>query len=218
MLIMSQAILRDIFQFCWVRFHVLILVKYQTSCSGLLKLTIRIWYSWNGKLDKSDRLLSGCLGGSVVKHQTLAQAITSQLVSSSPVSGSVLPAQSLEPAWDSVSPSLSLSLPHCALLLSLKNKNLKNTFKKSDRPPDRRWGLDIHLYHYLDDGGAYTGQTSSPLTSGSVSMGSRSRTGTVTVIPTVAKLFHCRPFPPENNWLVHFAANHTDLLLTDSTV
>ena len=52
-----------------------------------------------------------------VKHPTLAQVTISRLVSSSPVSGSVLTAQSLEPVSDSVSPSLSdpppfiLSLP-----------------------------------------------------------------------------------------------------------
>ena len=39
---------------------------------------------------------------------TLAQIMISQFVSSSPVSGSVLTAQSLEPASDSVSPPLSL--------------------------------------------------------------------------------------------------------------
>ena len=53
----------------------------------------------------------------LVKHLTSAQVMISQLVSSSPSLGSVLTAQSLEPASDCVSPSLSLSLP-----LSLKNK------------------------------------------------------------------------------------------------
>ena len=47
----------------------------------------------------------GCLGGSV-KHLTLAQVMISQFESSSPTSGSVLTAQSLEPVSDSVSPSL----------------------------------------------------------------------------------------------------------------
>ena len=53
----------------------------------------------------------------LVEHLTSAQVMISQLVGSSPVSGSVLTAQSLEPALDSVSPSLSvpplLSLCHC---------------------------------------------------------------------------------------------------------
>ena len=44
-----------------------------------------------------------------VKRPTLAQGMISQSVSSSPVLGSVLTAQSLEPVSDSVSPSLSLS-------------------------------------------------------------------------------------------------------------
>ena len=41
-----------------------------------------------------------------VKRPTLAQVMISQLVSSSPTSGSVLTAQSLEPVTDFVSPSL----------------------------------------------------------------------------------------------------------------
>ena len=51
----------------------------------------------------------GCLGGSV-KCLTSAQVMTSQLISSSPSLGSVPTAQSLEPASDSLSPSLC-SLP-----------------------------------------------------------------------------------------------------------
>ena len=47
----------------------------------------------------------GRLGGSV-KRLTSAQVMISRSVSSSPTSGSVLTAQSLEPVSDSVSPSL----------------------------------------------------------------------------------------------------------------
>ena len=54
-----------------------------------------------------------------VKRLPLAQVMISQFVSSSPVSDSVLTDQSLEPALDSVSPSLCPSLAH-ALSLSLK--------------------------------------------------------------------------------------------------
>ena len=68
----------------------------------------------------------GCLGGSVVEHPTLAQVMISQSVSSSPALGSVLTAQSLEPALASVSPSLSapppLMLSRSLSLLSVKNK------------------------------------------------------------------------------------------------
>ena len=46
-----------------------------------------------------------------VKLPTLAQVVISRLVSSSPAWGSVLTAQSLEPASDSVSPSLSAPPP-----------------------------------------------------------------------------------------------------------
>ena len=52
---------------------------------------------------------------------TTAQVMISQFVGSSPTSGSVLTAQSLEPASNSVSPSLSLCpSPTCALSLSQK--------------------------------------------------------------------------------------------------
>ena len=53
---------------------------------------------------------------------TSAQVMISQPVGSSPASGSVLTAQSLELVLDSVSPSLSLPPPPLVLCLSLKNK------------------------------------------------------------------------------------------------
>ena len=52
---------------------------------------------------------------------TLAQVMISQSVSSSPASGSVLTAQSLEPVSESVSPSLSAP-PLFMLCLSLSQK------------------------------------------------------------------------------------------------
>ena len=57
-----------------------------------------------------------------VKRPTLAQVMISQFMSSSSTSGSVLTAQSLEPASDSVSLSLCPSLVH-ALPLSLSKIN-----------------------------------------------------------------------------------------------
>ena len=57
-----------------------------------------------------------------VKHRTPAQVMISLLTSSSPTLGSVLTVQSVEPALDSVSPSLSAP-PLLAHVLSLKNKN-----------------------------------------------------------------------------------------------
>ena len=56
-----------------------------------------------------------------VKHPTLAQDMISLFTGLSPTLGSVLTAQSLEPALDSLSP-LSLSSPTHTLPLSLKNK------------------------------------------------------------------------------------------------
>ena len=59
-----------------------------------------------------------------VKRPTLAQVMISWSVSSSPASGSVLIAQSLEPASVSVSPSLS-DLPPFMLCLSVSKINVK---------------------------------------------------------------------------------------------
>ena len=57
-----------------------------------------------------------------LKVPTSAQVMISRLMSSSPASGSVLTARSLEPALDSVCPSVSLLLP-CSHPLSLSLKN-----------------------------------------------------------------------------------------------
>ena len=76
-------------------------------------------------------------GAQLIKHPALAQVMISQFRSSSPASGSVLTAQSLEPALDSVFPSLSLSAPPLLVLslslsVSLPLKN-KQTFLKRRR-------------------------------------------------------------------------------------
>ena len=58
-----------------------------------------------------------------VEHPTSAQVMISRFVSSSPTSGSVLTAQSLEPALDSVSPSGSAPpLLMLCVSLSIINK------------------------------------------------------------------------------------------------
>ena len=67
-----------------------------------------------------------------VEHPTSAQVTIPQLVSSSPASGSVLTAQGLELASDSVTPSLSAppSLMFClSVSLSRINKTLKEFLK-----------------------------------------------------------------------------------------
>ena len=62
------------------------------------------------------------------KRPTSAQGMISRSVSSSPAPGSVLTAQSLEPASDSVSPSLSAP-PPLVLCLSEINQYVKKKFK-----------------------------------------------------------------------------------------
>ena len=63
-----------------------------------------------------------------VKRPTSVQVMISRSVSSSPVSGSVLTAQSLEPALDSVSPSLSAPpmLVQCLSLSKINKHSKKN--------------------------------------------------------------------------------------------
>ena len=65
-----------------------------------------------------------------VGRLTLARVMISQYVSLSPMSGSVLTAWNLEPALNSVSPSLSAPPPLIlSLCLCLKNKYYKNSKK-----------------------------------------------------------------------------------------
>ena len=63
----------------------------------------------------------GAWAAQSVKRPTSAQVTISRSVSSSPASGSGLMAQSLEPASDSVSPSLSVPAPFM-LCLSLSQR------------------------------------------------------------------------------------------------
>ena len=58
-----------------------------------------------------------------VKRLASAQVMISWFVSSSPASGSMMTAQRLEPALDSVSPFLSAPLP-CSCALSVLKKEL----------------------------------------------------------------------------------------------
>ena len=62
-----------------------------------------------------------------VKRPTSAQLVISRFVGSSPASGSVLTARSLEPASDSVSPSLSAP-PLLVLCLSLTLSKISQTW------------------------------------------------------------------------------------------
>ena len=83
---------------------------------------------WSGMdPDALCSFLSGHIGrawvAQSVKHLTLAQVMTPWFVGSNPTSGSVLTAQSLEPASDSASLSLCPSPAHgLSLSLSLNNK------------------------------------------------------------------------------------------------
>ena len=74
-----------------------------------------------------------------VERPTSTQVMISRFVNSSPTSSSVLTAQNLEPASDSVSPSLSLPLPYwCSVFLSKINiKTLKKEEEEEEIVPDR---------------------------------------------------------------------------------
>ena len=69
--------------------------------------------------------LRGAWMAQLVERLTLAQATISQFLSSSPASGSVPTARSLEPASHSVSPSLSSSPPLSLCLSKIKIKKIK---------------------------------------------------------------------------------------------
>ena len=65
--------------------------------------------------------MTGAWVAQLVEHPTLAWVMISQFVDWSPALGSVLTAQSLGPALDSVSPSLSIP-PLLMLSLSVSQK------------------------------------------------------------------------------------------------
>ena len=98
-----------------------------------------VWHSQNLCIPRKVYVIQGAWVAQSVKHLTLAQVMISRFVGSSPTSGSVLTAQSLEPALDSVSPSLSAP-PRLSLCLSLSlshihthahtNKHQKKFFKE----------------------------------------------------------------------------------------
>ena len=93
--------------------------------------------------------MSFCRGAWVaqsVKPPASAPVMISWFVGSSPASGSVLTAQSLEPASDSVSPSLSAP-PLLVGSLSLKNKQ---TFKKINKKKERNEFLLRQLFPSLN--------------------------------------------------------------------
>ena len=78
-----------------------------------------------------------------VKCLTSAQVMISRFMSSSPAWGSVLTAQSLEPASDSVPPSLSLCPPLLVLCLSKINKHLETeTEREQGRDREREGDTD----------------------------------------------------------------------------
>ena len=76
---------------------------------------------WNPSTEVKNRNNRGAWVAQSVKRPTSAQVAISRSVSSSPASGSGLTARSLEPASDSVSPSLSAPPPFM-LCLSLSQK------------------------------------------------------------------------------------------------
>ena len=81
------------------------------------------------KIAPTIEILRGAWVTQLVERLTLAQVMISRLVGLSPASGSVLTAQSLEPASDSVCVSLSLPLPYChSVSVSQKWINVKKSF------------------------------------------------------------------------------------------
>ena len=84
-----------------------------------------------------------------VKHPTLVQVMIYRFMSLSPTLGSVLTAQSLEPASDSVSPSLSAP-PQLTLSLSLSLSLSKISIKKKKSLMLSRVFRRMHIPTFLD--------------------------------------------------------------------
>ena len=81
--------------------------------------------SWEVQSDREVKVMGrGASVAQWVKCLTLARVMISQFVSLSPASGSVLTAQSLEPASNSMSPSLCSSPAHALSLLQKINKHI----------------------------------------------------------------------------------------------
>ena len=91
-------------------------------------------------------LLWGAWVAQSVKRPTSAWVVISRFVGSSPTSGYVLTARSLEPASDSVSPLLSAP-PLLVLCLSLSLKN-KYMFKKKERSSGGGKNEEISLINF----------------------------------------------------------------------
>ena len=89
-------------------------------CSGQWELFALEPPGWKGSMCLRSWHWGACVA-QLVKRPTSAQVTISQSVSSSPASGSGLMAQTLEPASNSVSPSLSAPPPFM-LCLSLSQK------------------------------------------------------------------------------------------------
>ena len=96
------------------------------------KAAFELWdYCWTARAPVRNGLhTGGTRAAQSVERQTSAQVMISQFVSSSPASGSVLTAQSLGPASDSVYPSLSVPPP---LMFSLSLSLSKTKIKKKKR-------------------------------------------------------------------------------------
>ena len=102
----------------------------EAFCSLLSKLAVVKAHTNPGtEVTKKSSVGGGAWVTPSVKRLTSAQVMISWFMDSSPAWGSVLAAQSLEPASESVSPSVCPS-PACALSLSLRlsvSLSLKNT-------------------------------------------------------------------------------------------
>ena len=96
--------------------HDFIIVSSSLGLAFVQCHTARLWVQWNWLSNTSHISFKqnsqwGTWVAQSVEHPTSAQVIISRSVSSSPASGSVLTAQSLEPASDSVSSLLSAPPP-----------------------------------------------------------------------------------------------------------
>ena len=115
------------FRASWPHFASLYLVKHNlknTEGKTCYILKVRLSQKVSSQLLQSvKRMVRGAWVAQSVKRPTSAQVVISQLMGSSPESRSGLTARSLEPASDSVSPSLSAPPLSHSVSLSKINKH-----------------------------------------------------------------------------------------------
>ena len=113
-------------------------MEWEVECNGAEVSVLILLWAKLGRDSCQRHTNRGTWVAQLVKRPTLAQVMISRFMGSSPALGSVLTAWSLEPASDSVSPSLSLPLP-CSHSVSLSVSKIKIKNKNKTIHTNNAW-------------------------------------------------------------------------------